>query len=399
MNERLTINNNDSPLVSSTASGGSFWSNTGPRPFFSGGTQITQNANGPVVQRQVINMPPETITVGMPSDVSSLSTPPGPGAMTITHDPAQVELNSQLPDTPLPFTTGGWDGNDIAGKLGQYDRIPGTDSDAVRCVQSVALMSHILMGPQAATAYLSAISLQGMLQAQQIGVRERTALRVIDFVRTQIETRRATYGNLYWAMEAVHDLFYADVAGTPASTPGTLRDQITPALDLSQNMTNLDIWCNNSSELLTQAATLNPGEQFMLNTWTVSFNSVFDDIGVPPTQQSATYTQTDDHDRPLRTVTINRIDTRTKPSHTQINPNRDSKNGHQMMIYKDAMDNHIKMYEPELTPSGRHLFDLSADPSVIGQMLFFDQPRFELFKYVEILGKMTPLSLASPLTF
>jgi hypothetical protein len=362
-------------------------------------THVVQQKGNAMVQRQeVIEMPATTIHSGMPSDLSSLSTPPPPGSMTMAVDTAHIELNSQLPTTVLPFTTGGWNGNDIANKLGQYDRIPGTDSDAVRCVQAVALMSHILMGPAAAIGYLSSISLQGMLSTGGMTARVRTALRVIDYVKRQIETRHATYGDMYWAMEAVHDLFYADDKGTPATNAGTVREQITPMLDTAQTMTNMDVWCATGAELLSQAASLQPGEQFMLNSWNVSFNSVFDEAGVPTTQQRLRYTQTDERDRPLRTVSIRRIDTTTgKPNASAIDLNRDRKHGHQMLIFKDAADSHIKLYEPELTVSGNHLFDLTADTSVIDRMLFFDQPSFELFEYVQLWGKMSPAT-ASPFT-
>jgi len=359
-------------------------------------THVIQQKNISAIQRQPVQMPPLTVSTGMPSDLSSLSTPATAGSMTVAADPALIGLNSQLPLTVLPFTPGGWNGNEIANKLGQYDRIPGTDSDAVRCVQSVALMSHILMGPSAAISYLTAIALQGMLTSQP-GKRQQTALRVIDYVKNQINNQRATYGDMYWAMESVHDLFYADQAGTPAQTANTVREQITPAFDLSHNMTNMDKWCSNSNELLSQAATLHPGDQLMLNSWSVSFNSVFDDAGVPPTRQQLTYTQTNEQNQPLRTVSIRRIDTsQGKPAPGQIDTNRDNKHGHQMLIFKDPADSHIKLYEPELTTSGKHLFDLTADASVINSMLFFDQPRFELFEYVQLWGKMSPSTLVSP---
>lgn len=369
-----------------------------PSPSFFSPVSPVALAGGAILQRQVVQMPPMQVPVGMPSDLSALSTPQAPGSMTVGRTTTQIAANSQLPQTPLPFTPGGWDGDDIARKLGQYDRIPGTDSDAVRCVQAVALMSHILMGPEAAVQYLTSISLQGMLQARRIGVRERTALRVIDFVKSQIQSGRASYGNMYWAMEAVHDLFYGDASGTPASTPGTVREQITPMLDLSQQMIPQDLWCANRSELLTQAASLKPGEQFMVNTWSVSFNAVFDEVGVPQTQQRLSYGQTDERGRTIGRVSIRRIDTTQKPGAARIDLNRDHKHGHQMMIFKDAVSGHVKLYEPEITLSGTHLFDLTTDPSVIDSMLFFDQPAFELYEYVEIWGKMVPGLTASPLS-
>lgn len=358
-----------------------------------------QKNNGGTLRRQQatpVTMPPITIRAGMPSDLSSLSTPVPTGSATMSYSAAAVRLNSQLPGTLLPFTGGGWNGADIADKLGQYDRIPGTDSDAVRCVQAVALMSHILNGPAATIGYLNSISLQGMLSAGRYDTRVRTALHVIDFVEDQIRNRRATYGNMYWAMEAIHDLFYGDTSGTPANTPGSLRDQIVPMLDLAQNMVNMDVWCNTPADLMSQAATLNPGEQFMLNTWSVSFNYSFDMAGAPTTRQNLTITPTDEHGRPRRSVRIHRLDTtRGKPVHTQIDSNRDHKSGHQMLMYKDAADMHIKMYEPEVTTSGRHLLDLTNDRSVLTSHLFHDQPTFELFHYVQLLGKIVPTPATS----
>ena len=358
---------------------------------------IQQSNTAQSVQREpdVVNMPPMTITAGMP-DTSSLTTPVPAGSITAGRTQADIELNSQLPETVLPFTGGGWDGNDIANKLGQYDRMPGTDSDTVRCVQAVALMSHILIGPAAAIDYLTAISAQGLMQAPKIGTRERTAMRVIDFVKSRITSRQATYGNMYWAMEAVHDLFFADNAGTPAANADTVRSQITPALDLSQSMVNMDVWCNNRAEVLTQASSLKSGEQLMLNTWAVSFNSSFDMAGFPTTQQTGTITQVDEQGRNPKNVFIRRIDATHKPDPNQIDKNRDSKAGHQMLIYKDSADSHIKMYEPEITTSGKHLFDLTADPSVIDSSLFSDQPKFELYHYVQIWGKIVPSSLTVP---
>lgn len=371
-------------------------SNEGQRLLSHELTHTLQQQKSGTIRRQPVEMPPLTITVGMPSDLSSLSTPVAPGAVSMSRGATSIQRNSQLPGTLLPFTGSGWNGAEIANNLGQYDQIPGTDSDAVRCVQSVALVSHILNGPAAAVSYLGSIAVQGMLGVTRFGVRERTALRVIDYVKGQIGSNRATYGDLYWVMESVHDLFYGDTSGTPAETPDAVRSQIGPMLDMSQSMSDMNVWCSTPAELMTQAASLNPGEQFMLNTWTVSFNHYFDMAGAPATAQHWTYTATDENDRPLRTVRIHRIDTSLgKPAASQIEPNRDHKAGHQMLLYKDATDNHIKMYEPEITSAGNHTFDLTDDQSVLPNNLFHDQPAFELFRYIQLLGKIVPSSLLS----
>ena len=246
-------------------------------------THTLQQGQGAMLRREPLEMDPITVRSGMPSDLSSLSTPAPAGSPTMSRDSATIERNSQLPGTVLPFAGSGWNGSEIANRLGQYDRIPGTDSDAVRCVQAVALMSHILNGPNATVGYLGSIALQGMLSARSIGTRERTALRVIEHVKDQIRDSQATYGDMYWAMEAVHDLFYGDDSGTPAETPDAVRSQIGPMLDMSQGLEEINVWCSTPADLMTQAASLNPGEQFLLNTWNVSFNHYFDIAGAAPT--------------------------------------------------------------------------------------------------------------------
>jgi hypothetical protein len=70
--------------------------------------------------------------------------------------------------------------------------------------------------------------------------------------------------------------------------------------------------------------------------------------------------------------------------------------GHQMMIFRDATDGHIKLYEPEITVTGKHLFDLTADPSVADSMLFSDQPASEQYDYVQVLGRMSPGLISFP---
>ena len=327
-------------------------------------------------------MPALHLYSGMPSDLSSLSTPPDPSQMSMSRDPADVNANSQLPGTRLPFTPGGWKGDELAENLGQYDRISGTDSDAYRCVQAVALMSHILMGPEAVRSYLTSIALQGMLQGNAPGTRKHTALAVISYVKSRIRSRQATYGDMDWVIEAVHDLFYGDAAGTPLAD---LRGQITPMTDLSQRMTSLDVWCQDKDALLRQAAGLKPGEQLMINSWTIDFNTPPLTPGDAPMNRHAS-----------RQPSISQIDASHKPAFSKYDPRRDAIHGHQMMIIRDAADGHLKRYEPESTGTGKHLFDLTADPSLADHLLFSDQPRFEQYEYVEVMGRMTPGLISSP---
>lgn len=350
--------------------------------------QVGQTA----IQKNRITMEPLTISTDMPGNLDKLA---GENADTscvsIAHgDTTLIEQSSVAAETLLPWiSANAWNGEEIAGKLGQYDRIPGTDSDALRCVQTVGLMSHIIMGPASVSQYLGSMALQGILANQS--ARGKTALAVIDFVQGRIDVGKATYGNLYWVIEAIHDLFYKDDTGTPE---GEIRGQVVPGFDMSAGMTNMDTWCKSPSELMAVANKLNKGEQLMLNTWSVSFNSTFD---VALGEKGAAtnrliYNEVNDKGKFIRSTTINRIDTKTKPDPTKKNKDRDSISGHQMLINKDAATGEVKMYEPELAAGGAHLFNLTKDSSVLQGMLFHDQPAFELYNYVQLLGKITPVT-------
>ena len=135
----------------------------------------------------------------------------------------------------------------------------------------------------------------------------------------------------------------------------------------------------------------------MLNTWGVSFNSTFDLADIPSGRKSSRLNVTDEEGKNRRSVFIRRIDASKKPPASQIDLNRDHKGGHQMLIYKDLTDSHIKMYEPEITALGDHLFDLTADPDKIDTEIFVDQPAFELYHYLQIWGKMVPAPVGSSL--
>ena len=169
-----------------------------------------------MVQRQptgVVQMPPEHITSTLnpvESSVAHLDQLRGAGVTastpTMSHVQADVDRNSPDPAASLPFTPQGWDGAEILRRLGQYDRMPGTDSDSLRCVQAVGMAARVPDGPAAVTSYLHALILQGMLAGQMTN-RQRTATKVLEHVIGRIEIKHATYGDLSWAQEAMHDLF------------------------------------------------------------------------------------------------------------------------------------------------------------------------------------------------
>lgn len=350
-----------------------------------------------MIQRQPVNMPAQPITTGMPNatDLQQLTGQLNNPGFTASFSQSQIDTNSPVPATVLPFTTTGWNGNEIATKLGQHDRLPVTDSDAFRCVQTVALMSHIIQGPPAVFSYLSSIKLQSLFANPGITQRMRVAWRVMEHVKNRIISRQATYGDMAQMIEAIHAMFYKDDAGTPLNQ---IHDQVIPGLDMSSSMQRMNVWCNSPADLLGHAATLQNGEQFLLNTWNVSFNANFDlaeggDTDISQAR-SARINVVDEETGQGRNVTIRRIDATSRPDSSRIDRNRDTMGGHQMLLYKDAANGHVMMYEPELTVAGNHLFDITNDASPL-TALFAEQPAFELYQYVQLLGKITPVSLTS----
>lgn len=356
-------------------------------------THVAQQASGQTtaVQRDVVDMPPVTITSTrnpVERAVPGLGNLAGqgvtPGGVTLSHGQQSITQNAPTPTDPLPFRGGGWDGDTILTRLGQYDTVAGTDSDAIRCVQAVGLASRIPRGPAAVTHYLNAMILEGMMSRPQ-GQRERTAIQVLEYVIGRIEDQRATFGDLSWAQEALHDLFYNDVNGTPAAD---ILTQVAPTMDLETTLQRLDIWCNNPAEVIAQVNALRPGEQLLVNTWQVVFNVAFDDLseqGIEVAEGDSIVVEANG-----RRVRIRRIRTDRRPAHTAIDAIvRDRQLGHQLLVFKDGASGNLRLYEPEITSSGQHLETLAQDGSNFTRY-FADQPAFGIYHYIQILGKLTP---------
>ena len=67
--------------------------------------------------------------------------------------------------------------------------------------------------------------------------------------------------------------------------------------------------------------------------------------------------------------------------------------GHQLLIINDAAIGGLRLYEPEVTTSGRHLEALTAATLA---PYFRDLPDIAMYTYMETLGKLTPSSFATP---
>jgi hypothetical protein len=339
----------------------------------------------------VVQMPPTTITStrspverAIPNLGHLRGQGVDPNEMSMERDADTINRNSPDPRRILPFTAGGWNSDAILTQLGQYDTLPGTDSDAIRCVQAVAMASRIPRGPATVVQFLRAMILEGML-SRQLGARQRTAIDVLKHVIGRIETRRATFGDLLWAQEALHDLFYNDVSGTPQ---GDIHNQLAPTFDLDTHLERLNIWCNNPAEVIAQANRLQPGEQLLVNTWTAILNVAFDQLSDQGIEVAEGGSITVTVNR--RRVRIRRIRPDRRPDHSVIDPIvRDRMTGHQLLVFKDGATGRLRLYEPEVTTSGRHLESLAADGSNF-QEYFRDAPDVGLYHYIQILGKLTP---------
>jgi hypothetical protein len=348
-----------------------------------------------VLQREVIDMPALTVIgdrggtlENNVSHLDSLRQPPSADGVTMAHDEAHIDLNSPTPTDPLPFTATGWDSDTILNQLGQYDTLAGTDSDSTRCVQAVAMASRIPQGPDAVVSYLNTMMLQGMLERPNTQ-REQTAHRVLEVVVGRLESRRATYAELSWAQEALHDLFFTDTEGTPESQ---VDSQINPSLDLSgRNVTTENIWCNSAADLIAAANTLPPGGQLIINFWQVIFNTAYDQVE----EQGF---ETRDRMRVEingRMQWIRRIATDTRPNPTQIDAFSDTRTGHQLLILRDNVPNGpLKLYEPETTVSGQHLIPLTASGSELASY-FRDNPDIGMYGYVQVRGRVIPPSASA----
>lgn len=352
----------------------------------------------PMVQRQqgnTVQMPPLQVSGDLyPTETSVkhldqlTNVGVNPQNLAVAWGQSEIERNTPDPTAPLPFDANGWNGADILRRLGQYDQIPGTDSEAIRCVQAVGMAARVPDGPSAVISYIGALVLQGMLTGQMTG-RKRTAIQVLKHVTARIESRRATFGDLSWAQEAMHDLFYDDASGTPLTDiPG----QVAPGFDLTKNMQPMDVWCDTPQEVMAQAAVLQPGEQLLIEEWSVSLNTAFDRLSEQHIEVAEGQSIVVDING--RQVRIRRIPISQRPPHSALDFSRDTAAGHQLLIMKDSASGKVRLYEPEVTPGGSHFQGLDADGSNLATY-FGDQPKYGIYHYIEIIGKLQR-GLAAP---
>ncbi len=173
----------------------------------------------------------------------------------------KTDLTAPAADGGLPWTATGWDALALNKALGQYDQIAGTDSDGDRCTFASSLASHIFKGPTNtvtwAMNYVSEVSAR--LKAKgPLTARQQAATTVINRAAGAISAKTATYGDLAWLQEGLHDLALTNDGGGANNSAYGLQDDDTKHLEVVSGGT-----CYTSDRLLEWAATLATGEQFM----------------------------------------------------------------------------------------------------------------------------------------
>lgn len=347
-----------------------------------------QRRDGPRLQRQDadVTMPEARISGALrPIDtgvggLEALTTAPEPGEVRSERS----DENAPDPAQRLPFTDGGWESGEILTRLGQFDSMPGTDSDASRCVQAVAMASHVVEGPEAVKQYLNAVLLEAAVSRPQ-GPRENKARQVLEYFVARIDNREATYGDVSWGQEALHDLFYADTSGTPETDiAGIMAKTFGP----ERKLQTIDVWCDSPAEVVAQAKALQPGEQLLVVPVTVTFNQALDEASPDPMSAPLDETVVTMADTG-RTVRVRRFDASTRPPASAIDRARDKVSGHQMLIVRDASTGELRAYEPEIVGHGDHFMELDGEGRNF-ERDFRDLPDLQIYGYVQVIAKISP---------
>ncbi|MBK7074827.1 MAG: hypothetical protein IPH44_21260 [Myxococcales bacterium] len=120
------------------------------------------------------------------------------------------------PKEKLPYDkAGGWDGATICAKLGQNDKLAGTDSDRERCTFAAALAAHVLAGPTACARFLVGFANEHAPKpakgaAPTMTLRQRAAAEMMLSVASTVGAGTGTFGDLSWAQEAMHAYLTTD---------------------------------------------------------------------------------------------------------------------------------------------------------------------------------------------
>ena len=177
---------------------------------------------------------------------------------------ATVDAGAPSPNDKLPYHgAAAWNAIEINRRLGQHDRISGTDNDGDRCSFAGALAIKIFDGPAATAAWLEAVvTKHDMLDGRPAKEQAET---VLCGVATAIRDGVASYGDLSWAQEALYEVtLRAGQVGTAGIKPKDFVGRPTLDYALSDDLPATEIATSIYSEadFLAKAKQLAPGERY-----------------------------------------------------------------------------------------------------------------------------------------
>lgn len=289
------------------------------------------------------------------------------------------EVINYDPTSRLPFTAAGWDARAILSKVGQRDRIANTDSDGVRCVQAVGIASHVLRGPDAVVQYLDYMLGDAAHGATAPSPRQVSGRAVLARVCDRLRTRSATFEDLYWAQEALHDLTVANAQGTP--DPQAVREIAPNATSTTRTLSQ---WCKTPQDVIAAAAGLAEGEQFVAMQWEIAFNAELTYQNAEHNFHSSSINVTDDATGQASDVQRAQLPRHGRPDPAIAINGRDTFHGHQLLITRQQGE--LRLYEPEHSPTG-HFLPLNAASLA---HIFTDKPRDSMYGYMRLEARITP---------
>jgi hypothetical protein len=202
----------------------------------------------------------------------SLSTR-GRSQLTQSETSQAADASAPSPSEKLPYTPdGGWNAIEINKRLGQHDKIKGTDNDGDRCSYATALAAKIFDGPAAVAAFLETV-----LKRHDTEEGRAAKEPAEDVLRTLIPVIRgtsATYADLSWAQEALYEvtLTKGQTGTTGTKEKDSWGREITAyslADDLPSEVIKETAW--SPQDLMTRAKALKPGERLMCGWITPDF--------------------------------------------------------------------------------------------------------------------------------
>jgi len=284
----------------------------------------------------------------------------------------------------LPFNAAGWDATTLLTSLGQRDSIAKTDSDGKRCVQAVALASHIVRGPAQTIAYLEHMLGDAGHGASHPTPRQLSARAVLARVCDRLRDKAATYEDLSWAQEALHDLTTADGLGTTGTA--TIGEVAPASTSASQP---IDRWCQSPRDVLEAASALQDGEQMMATEWHIMWNNEITRANLNAQYKDPDAAEVHDVDTGRghhhHWVHQEDIIPGQRPDPTHAAPGRDDIAGHQLLIVREHGE--LRLYDPESRRGGGHYMLLTA--AALAKAFASDAAE-QTYGYVKLDVKITP---------